>query len=574
MILYQLPNNKGQIRQSNRGDVFGEIVSSFNLDYTSSPGKLKVSKKLEKVLSYSDLGNKYIQDIISNNDTRYAATNGAVYKCLLDDDPTDSGNWSQETLVTDTLDQYTTTLEIFDGDLLISDQGDIHKLSSTYDNNWWTGTVSGTALDTNEMHYMHVHRGGQETLFVTDAENIRYYNATAGHSAISIDSSLTSYCIGSGVNSVWVGTLSMGGESAYVYECYVGEQIGGVPVARNAYKIDARGVFAIAVYQNIPYIVTETGVIQAFDGYGFRTVAEFPFAAKYKKLFGVKPSTIYPTNARPVSPKGMKVIGDSIFIYIKMATDTTYINIDEKSPSGIWEYNLKTGNLTHRFAPADSTDQIGQTKLPACGPIYSDPGQEAFLLAGGGSVAHTDSGLFAVAETDSNGYFVTPEISSGGVKDYFNKLTIKAKTPASGEKIVFKYRTSTNTNYPQYNGITWTGATTFTTTDTSFTNVSVGDEIEVVDGYGAGKLAHVTNISYSNPTYTVTIDESIGSNTETSDVRVDNWTKLTTEYDDTSGEYKEIAVGVSAPWIQFKVSLIGSIELRSVVLSSNVKNHV
>ena len=73
---------------------------------------------------------------------------------------------------------------------------------------------------------------------------------------------------------------------------------------------------------------------------------------------------------------------------------------------------------------------------------------------------------------------------------------------------------------------TWTSTTTFTTSDTDFANYSVGDEIEICLGAGSGKVVTITNISYSNPTYTITIDDAVDSATGVSYGNCQKWYEL------------------------------------------------
>ena len=81
---------------------------------------------------------------------------------------------------------------------------------------------------------------------------MRYYNAAAGHSSLSLQTDLTACCIDSGVSAIWVGTFNATSGNAYVYEVYVGETLtAGVAVSRNAYQVDGRGVLALWVKDNI-----------------------------------------------------------------------------------------------------------------------------------------------------------------------------------------------------------------------------------------------------------------------------------------------------------------------------------
>jgi hypothetical protein len=116
--------------------------------------------------------------------------------------------------------------------------------------------------------------------------------------------------------------------------------------------------------------------------------------------------------------------------------------------------------------------------------------------------------------------------------------------------------------------VTWLDGTRFTST-TDLSNVEVGDEVEIISIYGAGKLAHVTTIENSALTWTITLDESIGAAGQTSNVRFQNWQKLPTEY--TSGSYASIGITKVSPMLQLKVQITGDVELARLLTKGNAK---
>lgn len=80
----------------------------------------------------------------------------------------------------------------------------------------------------------------------------------------------------------------------------------------------------------------------------------------------------------------------------------------------------------------------------------------------------------------------------------------------SAEKAIVKYSTK---NLPSrlVSG-TWVNATQFNTTDfTPRNQYVVGDEVEIVDGIGQGRTAHITALSTSDTVCSITVDESYGS---------------------------------------------------------------
>jgi hypothetical protein len=172
-----------------------------------------------------------------------------------------------------------------------------------------------------------------------------------------------------------------------------------------------------------------------------------------------------------------------------------------------------------------------------------------------------------VANQENRGYYITPKIQSQGIKDTWQKLYLKFNPLVNeDDKIIIKYRTtkpklSLRKRYSNSSNGTWSNGTTFTTTN--FSEASVGNEIEIIRGAGAGYLAHITNIEVDNGIYTVNIDETV-QNVVGGDVfsyTVDNWTKLkeiNTTYEENADGFAEINLGdKKTKWIQFKIELRG-----------------
>lgn len=581
MSTFSIPNAQGQIRQANKGDLYGELWASHNIDLNSNPGKILASRPLKRIATDTNLSAADVVAVHIHEGKFYFATTDTVYDCSVSDDPTVWANWSEiVTLGTEDL-GFETDMVTFGNLLLISLGTDIMSwipATSTKDDNWWVTTISGTALTVDKPHMMHVHRGGQETLFVTDGNLVRYYNATAGHSTVTLDASMTASCITSGVDATWVGTYTESSEYAYVYEIYVGEEIASVPVARRAYRIDGRAVLAMDVIDNVPYIITDKGHIQAFSGSGFKTVASFPFAHKSVLLDGIRPGLIQDTSiSRPVHPKGMRTSGDSLFIFINTRNedtdfDETHYVVDERSPGGVWEYNATTGALNHRFSLCHATTDAGQHTYSRSTPLLIVDNQFTRILCGGEpEIGASAVGLFGEDRTTApEAYFITPEISADTIQESWEKVILKARTLADTESIEIKYRTSKNPAYPYYNSVTWLNATQFVSTDTTWVSVEVGDEVEIITGVDGGRLCHITRIELGT-TNIITVDESHGALNQVNVVRVQNWKRIPTTYTSADGEFKSIGVTKTTPWVQFKVVLNGAIEFRSLTNKGNAK---
>ena len=578
-----IPNSQGQIRQFNRGDTQGELWATFNCDLSSNLGKIKTSKKLEKVLDAAiDLGDDFIQAFEIYSNRYYLATDSDVYKCLLTDDPTVAANWSEETGIVGQSDDFSTDMAVFNNLLLISVDADIISWNGTADDpDWWTtvaiGGDTGAALTPNYPHMMNVHRGGAETLFVTDRNKVRYANEGAGHSTVTLQEDLVASCVASGVNAAWVGTYSESGARAYVYEIHVGEQIDGVAVARNAFEVEGRAVLSIEVINNVPYIITETGNLQAFNGAGFTTVASFPFAYTQEVLSGVRPGgVIGASNLRPIHPRGMRVHNENLYINLNSTgaeTATTAGDFPDRTFSGIWEYSRESG-LSHRHAFAESSTQNGALTGDRSGPILILDNPETFLLAAGEPTDGTN-GMYAESSTPNTGFFITPEYESGTITDTFKAAYCKAKRMTGSENITLKYRylkslKQVGKKDREFADITFAETNVINTADT-LNNVEVGDEVTFITGTNAGKMVHITKIDPGTTVNSITLDTAIGIVGESVRVVLENWKLHPDSYTSAQGEVKEFGVAETAPWIQYKVVLDGDIEFRQFMSKTNAK---
>jgi len=170
------------------------------------------------------------------------------------------------------------------------------------------------------------------------------------------------------------------------------------------------------------------------------------------------------------------------------------------------------------------------------------------------------------ASVEARGYFITPKIFSEDITDSFNLLSLKFSPFASElDKIIIKYRLvddmrhTIDTQNSAWRA-TWTSTTTFTATQTDLSSAVVGDEVEFLDGAGAGLIAHITTIVNNSGTYTITIDETF-DNYITGDVATfifRNWTKFyTIDSTNSSDGYIAESLGVTGKFIQLKVELRG-----------------
>lgn len=582
MSQFTIPNDQKQTRQASRGDVFGEIVESHNLDLNTNWGKIKTAKKLVKILDeVDDLDNSDPLAFEIYDGKYWVATDDQVYRCSVTDDPTNSANWVEETDISGVGLNFDTDLTIFNGLLLVSQGTDITSWNGTSDDIDW-GTTVGLlpSLTSGVPHMMDVHRGS-ESLFVTDGNKVHYTNlpnGTGNAFTITLQEDLVASCVKAGQYSVWVGTYTESGSNAYVYEIIpnevtnilddAGAVVDTVPTVRNVYRVDGRAVLSIELIDNIPYIVTETGNLQAFSASGFVTVASFPFTYSGERLKDVRAGLIQSTSiSRPVHPKGMKNHNRSLFININSSVTTD--DYATKTPSGVWEFNLDNGSLNHRYGLCETATDYGEKTQTRSGPILIVDNEYTFLMTSGETTSY-NSGVFMESSADNQATLTTVEIESDTVQDAYESAYIKAKTILDDASIELKYRTTKQDK--QFFDVTFINGTTCTTTESP--TLAVGDEITIIEGTNSSHIAHVTELSTSATTTSIVLDTDIGTAGETVRVESLNFKKDRTSYTSEDGEIKRFGDYGTNPWIQFKLVFKGDIEMRQFMSKSNAKNGV
>lgn len=167
---------------------------------------------------------------------------------------------------------------------------------------------------------------------------------------------------------------------------------------------------------------------------------------------------------------------------------------------------------------------------------------------------------------EARGYFITPKILSNNVTDNYDLVTLKF-SPFTSEldKIIIKYRTVDDmrqfVNMQEWD-MTWTSTTTFTSTEIGWEDAEKGDEVEVLQGAGAGLLAHIIDISKNVGTYMITLDD-IYNNYTSGDVGraiFRNWKKWKTiSYGDSNANQHFLSdhIGANGKFLQLKIELRG-----------------
>lgn len=565
------------LKQTNRSDLLGSLWSSFNLDLSSNYGKVRTTRtklvtssddeaNLEIIVAFEYFGDKY-----------YALTDGGVYQggadpsdaFDLEDTGTDDPDGAVETL---------SDMEIFNNKLYVSEAENIttRTIAGT-----WDDDVAGHigALTAASAHLLKTYG---DHLYVTNAHTtIRSFDTSdalydSSDSTHYLDLGISNQIFAismlqAGTNQLWIGVLNTEGGQGMVYTW------DGVTknTTSNLYHLDSAGVVAGVVHpeENIPYILDARGRLMKFNGAGFSEIARLP-VGRYP-LEGLDSQT----NLRFVHPNGMCIRDGKILILVdsrnRNSSSGEARTIEENFPSGVYEYDPELGCLYHKYSPSYSAvadtgvanlSDYGQTRIAAAGAIFAAHPNRSVTTENGDIIfgceyltsSDTTSkyGIFCDDTNDTtqkSGYLVTTQIHSDDITDYWQAVVAKfSKFLDSGSKITLKYRTEESA--PVIAGINWTDDDTFTSTD-DLSDFSAGDEVEVIQGKGAGKTAHITSINASEATYTIVVDEAYPLTAGAQGrARFQKWKKAGV-YDSQLKGNAQFNIGKPSEWVQIKVCM-------------------
>lgn len=560
--------------QSNRGNIFGSIWSSMGIDLTHQKdrgrGKLRLARMLRGATSGS-LTNLTVPVAFR----RYGAATYAVGGTrLFAQGAAFTSAWSEVASTPTNFSPRFSDMEVFNGFLYISEGTDDDI--ARYDGSTWTEIAVGE-IGASEPHPLCVYAnrlyvGGvlSGNSIIKSMNTSQTVTAVGGANTVTITDALanTITFIRPVSNGIWIGTVNTRGGKGHIY-FWDGAQSSGI---NNSYRLQSAGALAGVVKDDVLYVVDADGRLLAFNGGTFVEIDRLPIRENYLTF------AIGEYNERFIHPNGMTVADDRILLLIENQYYIGALNgtIEENCPSGIWEWSKETG-LYHKYG-------LSNTPLSgAGGGTLVDYGQNRIVLSGAGALAFikqeatpaNDNGsLFAGARIyttasasiygifidDLNnavqkfGYIITPWIYSDELEDMWQKLFIRHKKLLnSTDKIIVKYRVDDES--PAEATVTWMDTNTFTSTDADFANYVAGDEVEVLQGDGAGKCAHISSISEAGGTYTVNLDDTFsGVTTNTAIVRMQKWIKIR-ETSNQSFRYTLFGIGTPDTRIQLKIAM-------------------
>lgn len=573
--------------QTNNSDINGSLYASFNIDLTENDGKLRLGRRLVANTLTSDNANltSYPVGFRQQTQTNKNLWTVAGTKVFVQNENYPNGSGFAPDTGTNTPTDCSSTLsdiEVFNGELYVSRNSvDISYLpvaSSTW--SIISGAGNGSVPTPLCVYGGRLYSVAGQGIVSIDTSHVLATLGSAFTVTIPDINQLVTF-IRAASDRIWIGTVAYYGGKGYVYEWDgVSTQVS------KSHRLAASGALSCVIKDDIPYIMDSNGVLMNWNGGTFTELARL-----YRKNKRLLYNPLGLDNSRFIHPNGMSLVNNKINLLIdgRNYDNTTPVSssIDDTIPSGIWEYDENKG-LYHKHSiamthAANTITDYGAVKIAGVGAIseWNIPstvaGRNGTLLCGVNyfqDVSTVKSGIFYDDSNDTlqkAGYFITPKLMSADAQGqssvqnmWQNFYTLFKAFITSTDKIYVKYRKQEISSVIAT--ATWTSTTTFTTpTDLS---ALAGYEVEVLLGIGAGKPSQIVSAVFSGGVCTVTVDETYVNATGTSQIRVQNWVKISDMDTTSQATYDQANVGILSNWIQFKLTLLftGKDEIEKVII--------
>lgn len=585
--------------QTNRSNNLGSLWSSFNLDFQSNLGTMRVAPRMRIVTATADQATLGSPVNFKFFDNRYFALAGARIFKNNDYNPAEPFVLDASTGVQTNYAPADADLEVFDGKLWATGNSALYsKTGNGSGTGSWTlhsSAPSGTSL-------MIVSRKFNRLYVTTNSSSVDSTDGTTyasnGDYTIQLGNSAenTISCICETSDYIWLGTTNSESENGRG-SVYAWDGISAQATAR--YYLNAPGAYSLVTLNDIPYVMDTFGVLSKFTGSDFDEVGRLPFS---DLLLSDNSTGFARDNTRFIHPKGMlETRNNTILAFVKNNYDDAFDTISENAPSGIYEFSEEFGfvhkhALTYNRANNSTITDYGQNRMAtqaadgfmsALAHAYTPDDsatRNGMIMCGATYFTNTTTQTSAIFINDSintiqkKGYFVTTWFNSDEIQDkWLRAWIVYRRFLASGDSIVLKYRLYEEE--PVYANITWTSTTTFTTTTdvtayaptaTGFNGTS-GGEVEGIQGTGSGQCAHITSIVNNSGTYTVTVDTAFTGASGTARMRFQKWIKMFPEATSQVKSYEQMAIGAANTRIQIKGCLTfeGNDEFHKLALFSN-----
>lgn len=589
-------NQQKQWRQSDSGESYGNIRGIWGCDLEYNPGTIRIAPGLRHVAG----------TILTGFPAAYVYTDagsaGTYQNWVLSDGAgmvKDSGgnlSFTADALANSpTAPKY--DMAIFtrassSDNLLVPTATDIFRLNNgAWTANFWTSStaLAQTAMSSDNPHPILSFTSQYGSFcFIADGNAVHSINTNLNSAGVvknrvQINAQFQIISLEQTPTKIFISTRNLTGQGAQIVEYD--------PINEVIYPHNVSGsiVFGVVVKDGIPYAIDDAGILYRYTGSGFTDVGKLPINQILNEF-----AQIYWTDGRTpnhaIHHRGMANINDMLHILLNSNTNVDYWHQD--FPAGIYVFNETTGNFYPKYRIQNGNDgERGQGQLRDVG--FVQPYNQNSFLAGFQSYGGNATGIRSLVgrplanptspTQDLRGIFQTPKIYAKGVQDRWNALwMIFKKFENVAEQIVVKYRiikrldSYFNLSTPVFTlnfGGTWTGNTTFVSTDTNATYVAVGDEVIVFRGSSGGSTMHVGQIYQSGSDFIIHTDDTVTTSADsTSRVIIDDWKKLGTFSSTNPPQYNKFPIDdVASEWVEFKVELRGSVfspEIDDLIIDS------
>lgn len=600
-------NQNFRYLQTNRSDVLGSIWSSFNLDFQSNLGVMRLAEKLVINTASTDDADLGTPTAFEYFDDRWFAICGTTVFKNASEQLTGSFSEDASTGAVKTYDAEESDLAIFNNRLWSTASSKLYSKASGSGTGTWTERDSiGVGIHQmaffkkfNRLYYV----DADDTISSIDNADV-VANAVGQDYFIDLDLSGTEdiTCMKVGSQSIWIGTRAVNNSSnALGLKGGIYQWDGISPQVTQKYELKTAGVLAMCIDEDIPYAMDTEGRVLVYTGSSFKEIARLPI----DKIL-LERATATSSDGRFIHFNGMVATkNNTILFLINNLNDDDGGTVTENLPSGIWELDLATGNFSHRYSAtlktrsSSTVTDFGQNRILSAGAIKmntlaSDSSNgRASLICGFGFYTDatttkyaifTDSPKNAVTnnEGQKRGYTVTTWFDSIEISDLWARAwVVFRRFLNSADKIILKYRFTEEVAVLAT--ITWVDTTHFTTT----TDVSAyaptaspfsdnggvyGGEVEIIQGVGSGACVHILSVVNNGGTYTVTLDNAVtGATTTTAKARFQKWIKILPEITGQVLQYGQGSINKNDTKIQVKLVFewTGDDEFDKMILVTN-----
>ncbi len=573
------------LKSANYGHVNGDITESFGIDINNRFGAV-TSTRMSLAESSADIAAMTTPIAIEYFDDSY---------WFISEDFIYSSSSPESGFTKDVSANAPTNINIeggnmaiFNSFLYVVEGTDIIKRSTS---SWSQPAGLQSAVSALATHLMTVF---ENKLYVTSTDKVYSIStsdvlSTTGTATIdfNLSPSFVPTFLEVAQSSIWVGYLDTDTSRGVIF------QWDGKTENSWTRRIDLdTGVIAGTIFDNIPYIMDVRGRLLAYNGSGFTEVDRL-FKLKQEAFAGVADQT--EQTDRPVHPNGMITTerGTIAFLFkngLAATSGGASSSYEDTLPSGVYEYSPTTGlvnlyGLSYSNISTGASTDYGQQRLNKVGALFfrrpnSSPFTNGAFLAGAEYFTNTEDtkfGLFTndtFDTTEKYGYYITSKIFSSSIADTWQKVyTIFKNLNSNNDSIMVKYRTEED--IPTEISLSWSSTNRFLTND-DLSDYVEGDEVQVIQGIGSGKSAHIKSIDSIGSGYSVLLDDIFTGATGTAKALVSKWIKAgsITQNDD---QFKGMTLSSknTGPWIQLKVCMqfTGSNEVyKNLIINKSLIN--